>query len=191
MTWPVLVCPVTHRNFNTCRCCRELFKVNIAPPTEHDALQTRLVSMKVCIDSPKFSPQNFLGVLTQISTDHVTRPFFPRQNKKWSGNARLYVPCVATICTNMYHVYRMYYMYRMYHMYVPYMYTICTICSYHVYHMHVYHIYPICTMCTIAICTICSYHMYQLCIATMCSYHMYQLRIPCVPCVPYVPYICT
>ena len=49
--------------------------------------------LKVGVEQPKFSPHDFAGELTQTTTDHVPRPFFPptlnKNGKKRSGNARL------------------------------------------------------------------------------------------------------
>ena len=49
--------------------------------------------LKVGVERPKFSPHDFAGELTQTTTDHVPRPFFPttqnKNGKKRSGNARL------------------------------------------------------------------------------------------------------
>ena len=49
--------------------------------------------LKVGVEQPKFSPHDFAGELTQTTTDHVPKPFFPptqnKNGKKQSGNARL------------------------------------------------------------------------------------------------------
>ena len=49
--------------------------------------------LKVGVERPKFLPHDFAGELTQTTTDHVPRPFFPptqnKNGKKRSGNARL------------------------------------------------------------------------------------------------------
>ena len=69
-------------------CTMNCMKVRVEWPNAACSLH-----LKVGVERPKFSPHDFAGELTQTTTDHVPRPFFPptqnKNGKKRSGNVRL------------------------------------------------------------------------------------------------------